>query len=84
MEVLLLSSTKIEMENPAKTTLLIKVTFREGASCHGELRWLEAKRSHHFRNFLEMLSLINQAILSNNSNFQQNMRQWDEKDAKLS
>ena len=66
-----------ENENEvAVCTFKISVKFRQNATWQGNLAWVEKNLNQDFRSVLEMLSLMDEALLDKDSNLSHNG--WDD------
>ena len=55
-----------ELEYGSKSaTFVVKVIYSKNTSVQGHLHWLESEKSVPFRSYMEMTSLINEALFYN-------------------
>lgn len=79
-----LPEKKLPEKNP--TYFLIKINFRQSASIQGEIEWLnqDRKQVRPFRSFLEMITLISDALETiGYPDSEYSLRKWQENDEKL-
>ncbi len=70
-----------EIGKDVTAAFLIRIRFRQNASWQGTIQWLEARKSRHFRSFLEMTLLIRQALeKTTGGKSGVEFRSWKEKD----
>lgn len=63
-EVLPVMENKIPISNQkGKATFVIKVLFRQNATWQGKIQWVEGNKTQNFRSDLEMLKLMNDALI---------------------
>lgn len=46
----------------AESSFLIRIQYRQNSSWQGMIQWLDGKKSRHFRSFLEMVMLMQEAL----------------------
>lgn len=49
-------------EQGEKATFIVQVHYRQNATWQGAVRWVEQKKTRHFRSALELLTLMNGAL----------------------
>ena len=52
----------------APTAFLVKIKYRQNTSWQGTIQWLEGKQTRHFRSCLELVMLIEEALISDVAN----------------
>ena len=63
-------------------TFLIRVLFRQNATLQGEIVWFEGEKTMHFRSFLEMTALMQEALeLSGVPTAEYALKSWQGADA---
>ena len=46
------------------TSFLVKIQYQQNTSWQGTIQWLDGNQTRHFRSFLEMVMLIENALTS--------------------
>jgi hypothetical protein len=54
----------VSAENTRKESFIVNIQFQQNATWQGTITWIEQKRTVHFRSGLEMIKLMDNAILS--------------------
>jgi len=54
-------------EKGAKATFLVTIRYRQNATFQGSIKWLEANEERNFRSELEMIKLIDDAVIDENA-----------------
>lgn len=63
------------------SSFLIRIQYRQNASWQGMIQWLDGKKSRHFRSFLEMVMLMQEALSHcEKSGDTMKFQKWEEKD----
>jgi len=67
-------------KNGEGTTFLVKILFRQNYSWQGNIFWIENGRSLHFRSFLELVTLMQEAMeKSCTPGVEYDLRTWNKK-----
>ncbi|MGH4140366.1 hypothetical protein [Clostridium sp.] len=52
----------------ASTAFLVRIKYRQNTSWQGTIQWLDGKQTRHFRSCLELVMLIEEALISDVAN----------------
>ena len=59
-------------------SFMVRILFRENATCQGEISWVEGGKTRYFRSILEMTVLMQRALTEGESSDSCNgIRSWD-------
>ena len=61
--------------NSSKGTFVVNVQFRQNATWQGNILWMEENRKQNFRSVLEMIRLMDEALLESDEDEKPNS--WD-------
>lgn len=59
--------TAFTAEHGKKASFIIQIQFRQNATWQGSIRWIEEKKSQNFRSSLELIKLMDDALLLSDS-----------------
>ncbi len=63
-----------------ESAFLVRVMYRQNATWMGEIQWLDGREKLHFRSFLEMVTLMQQAMeKSGTPPAEYRFRSWEDK-----
>ena len=63
------------------TSFLVKIQYRQNTSWQGTIQWFDGNQTRHFRSFLEMVMLINDALSSDDKKGERiEFHTWDGKE----
>ncbi len=76
-----MDETVKKLNNQGAPTFLVKILFRQNSSIQGELTWVEENKTICFRSFMEIVSLIQEAIEKTGTLKKDcQIRYWDSED----
>ena len=71
-----------ESSTPVGSSFLVRIQHRQNTSWQGTIQWLDGKQTKHFRSFLEMVMLMEDALTSGGVKEDKiEFHTWDEKEA---
>ena len=63
------------------TSFLVKIKYRQNTSWQGTIQWLGGKQTRHFRSCLELIMLIEEALISDSAKGKRiEFHTWDGKE----
>lgn len=63
------------------SSFLIKIQYRQNASWQGVIQWLDGRKARHFRSFLELVMLMQEALLSSDKDGETiKLNTWDDRE----
>lgn len=63
------------------SSFLIRIQYRQNASWQGVIQWLDGKKTRHFRSFLEMTLLMQEALsYSDKADNPVKLQKWEDRE----